>query len=204
MKKYGLLLGSFNPIHNGHLNIANHVMNYLLLDKIFFMPVGQPWGKNELASKEHRYNMTKIATNHNSHFLVSKIDLDSPGISMACQTLTKLHQQHNNSKWYLIMGNDNFNTFHQWKNKDLILKLSTPVIVRRNIDMPLGKSYFTQNDVINFHQSVIFINNNPLINVSSTLIREIYRNISKDKLQDVIKTLIPLKVNEYILKNNIY
>jgi nicotinate-nucleotide adenylyltransferase len=102
--RVGVMGGTFDPIHNGHLVAASEVAAALQLDEVIFVPTGEPWHKKVVSSSEHRYLMTVIATAANPRFTVSRVDIDRPGTTYTIDTLREVAQQRPNADLFFISG----------------------------------------------------------------------------------------------------
>lgn len=198
MKNIGILGGTLNPIHLGHLIIAQTAKDELKLDKIFFMPSGCPPHKDIdlIADKEHRSNMVKLAIEDNIYFEFSDFELKRNGIIYTADTLRMLTEQYPEVNFFFIMGTDSFFDIEEWKSPEEIFKLCTIVVAGRyeiNEKIESNIEYFKNK----YGGKIIFINS-PLINISSSYIRDsVKNNIS-------IKYLVSNNVEKYILENKLY
>jgi nicotinate-nucleotide adenylyltransferase len=122
--KIGLLFGSFNPIHIGHLIIANYMANHTTLDKVWLVVSPQnPLKKyGDLINTYDRLEMAKLATDNATNIAVSDVELKLPQPSYTIDTLTHLKEKYPEHDFALIMGSDNLVTIHKWKNYKLILR----------------------------------------------------------------------------------
>ncbi|MFA6247018.1 MAG: nicotinate (nicotinamide) nucleotide adenylyltransferase [Mucilaginibacter sp.] len=122
--KIGLLFGSFNPIHIGHLIIANYMANYTALDKVWLVVSPQnPLKKyGDLINTYDRLEMAKLATDNATNIAVSDVELKLPQPSYTIDTLTHLKEKYPEHDFALIMGSDNLVTLHKWKNYKMILR----------------------------------------------------------------------------------
>ena len=122
--KVGLLFGSFNPIHIGHLIIANYMANHTDLDKVWLVVSPQnPLKKyGDLINTYDRLEMAKLATDNSKNIKVSDVELRLPQPSYTIDTLTHLKEKHPEHEFAIIMGSDNLGTLHKWKNYKLILR----------------------------------------------------------------------------------
>lgn len=118
--RLGIMGGTFDPIHHGHLVAASEVASEFELDEVIFVPTGQPWQKNskEVTPAEHRYLMTVIATAANPRFTVSRADIDRPGPTYTADTLRDLHELRPEAELYFITGADAMQQIMTWKNVD--------------------------------------------------------------------------------------
>ena len=123
MQKIGLFFGSFNPIHNGHLILANHFAEYTDMDEVWMVVTPQnPFKQREkLLSNHHRLELVYRATQEYPKLRPSKIEFSLPVPSYTCNTLVHLEEKFPDKEFALFLGEDNLCTFHKWKNYELIL-----------------------------------------------------------------------------------
>lgn len=123
MKKTGLYFGTFNPIHIGHLIIANYIVDYTELDEVWLVvsPQNPLKDRQTLLADHHRLNIARVATEDNPKLWVSNIEFDLPKPSYTSHTLVYLKEKYPDRHFSLIMGEDNLRTFHKWKNYEQIL-----------------------------------------------------------------------------------
>lgn len=197
--KIGILGGTFNPIHTGHLILAENAYTALGLDKVIFMPSGVSYlkDKNEIVSKEHRVNMVSLAIKDNDHFELSTIETEREGNTYTFETLNALKTQNTQDELYFIGGADTLLNIENWKYPELIFKNASLVIAPRN---------FTDSNIYNdkaeyLHKKFnakIFILDTPNIEISSSMIRKkIANGIS-------VRYYIPDNVIGYINDNKFY
>jgi len=182
--RIGLLGGTFDPIHNGHIAIAKTAIQQLKLDKLLLIPAGNPWQKSEFSDSKHRLEMVKKAGNDLEKVEVSDIEVNKTGPTYTFETLQELHKKYPNSELILILGSDAVAGFDTWKEPNLVKTLARIYVVQRAGD-------FTQD----WHFDRIQM---PPIEISSTEIRE------KVKNNESISELVPKLVNEYISANGLY
>jgi nicotinate-nucleotide adenylyltransferase len=132
-RRVGVMGGTFDPIHHGHLVAASEVQTVFDLDEVVFVPTGQPWQKEErhVSPAEHRYLMTVVATASNPHFTVSRVDIDRPGETYTVDTLRDLHQAHPDAELYFITGADALAQILSWKDNGELWNLAHFVGVTR-------------------------------------------------------------------------
>jgi nicotinate-nucleotide adenylyltransferase len=134
MARIGVMGGTFDPVHNGHLVTANEVAHLFGLDEVVFVPTGQPWMKSdrEISPAEDRYLMTVVATASNPHFSVSRVDIDRPGATYAIDTLRELRARLDPSDELLfITGADALAQILSWHEADKLFELAHFVGVSR-------------------------------------------------------------------------
>ncbi len=187
MKKIGILGGTFDPPHNGHLLIANEVLEALQLDEVWFMPNSVPPHKlkSEGASTEDRVKMLELAIDGRPNFIIEKIELERPGPSYTYDTIKLLKDKYPKKDFYFIIGADMIEYLPKWNNIDKLVNLITFVGVNRP----------------DYHQKTAY----PIINVtipemgvSSKLVRN---RITEGR---TIRYLVPEPVREYIEENMLY
>ncbi len=194
--KTGLYFGSYNPIHIGHMAIANYMVEYTGLDEIWFVvsPHNPLKKKNTLLADHHRIEMVEIAIGDDDRFRVSDIETKMPQPSYTIDTLAYLNEKYPGREFSLIMGHDNLITLHKWKNAGQLVKSCVFYVYPRNTshtelvpELEKLISEATINDV-----------NAPVIGISSTFIRDSIRT-GKD-----VRHLLPHGVWKYIRDMHFY
>jgi nicotinate-nucleotide adenylyltransferase len=130
-RRVGVMGGTFDPIHHGHLVAASEVAQSFGLDEVVFVPTGQPWQKGPVSPAEHRYLMTVIATASNPRFTVSRVDIDRPGPTYTIDTLRDLKAQRPDDELYFISGADAIAQIVTWHDVDQLWELAHFVAVSR-------------------------------------------------------------------------
>ena len=192
MKNIGLYFGTFNPIHIGHLIIANHMVENSDLDEIWMVvtPHNPFKKKNSLLANSHRLEMVYKATKNYDKIKPSDIEFKLPQPNYTVHTLAYILDKYPDNKFNLIMGEDNLKSFHKWKNYETILEHHN-VYVYPRISDGIVETQFDNHPKI--HKV-----NAPIVQISSTMIR----NGIKDKKN--IKPLLPAKVWQYVDEMNFY
>lgn len=190
--KIGLYFGTFNPIHIGHLIIANHTAEHSDLEQIWMVvtPHNPLKKKDTLLDDYQRLHLVNLATEDYPKIKPSDIEFKLPQPNYTVNTLAYLQDKFPTYEFSLIMGEDNLNSFHKWKNYEIILKNHEIYVY------PRLKAGTIENQFIN-HPKIHKINA-PIVEISSTFIRE---NIKNKKN---VQPLLPFKVWEYINHNNFY
>ena len=178
--KLGIYVGSFNPVHIGHIDVVNYLIKEKYVDKVLIVPTLNYWNKFNLIDIKHRINMLKYFEND---FI--KIDTKNNKYIYTYELLNKLGKEYDD-ELYLIMGADNIIEFDKWKNYKELLKYKIIVVNRNNIDI---NKYIKKYNTNNF----IVINGYKYIDISSTELRENLNSKYIDK-----------KVLDYIKKNNLF
>lgn len=188
--KIGLFFGSFNPIHIGHLAIANYIVEYSDLDEIWLVisPQNPLKNKQSLLNEFERYKMVELALGEHEKIKPTDIEFRLPKPSYTIDTLTYLSEKNPNHTFVLIMGTDNFHSFHKWKNYETILK-QYMIYVYPRPGFELGEY---EN-----HKSLKLVQA-PLMEISSSFIRSAIKD-NKD-----IRHFLSTKVYDYIVKMNYY
>jgi nicotinate-nucleotide adenylyltransferase len=130
-RRIGVMGGTFDPIHHGHLVAASEVADKFSLDEVIFVPTGHPWQKSGESAAEHRYLMAVIATAANPSFTVSRVDIDRPGPTYTKDTLTDLRAAEPDAEWFFITGADALAAIMSWKDVDEVFALAHFIGVTR-------------------------------------------------------------------------
>ncbi|MGZ8516338.1 MAG: nicotinate (nicotinamide) nucleotide adenylyltransferase [Chitinophagaceae bacterium] len=185
----GLYFGSFNPVHSGHLIIANHILNETHLQRIWFIVSPQnPFKINAtLLNEYNRLHLLKLATEDDSRINVLDIEFNLPKPSYTSVTLAHLIEKYPGHEFSIIMGSDSFQNLHKWKNAEYIIK-NYPVYVY------LRPGFEIQNHI----NAKLNIVEAPLLQISATQIRQLIKE------RKSIRYMVPEKVREEIEKGNYY
>jgi len=200
MKRLGIMGGTFNPIHKGHLALAKAAMEEFVLDKIIFIPAGMPPHKKpgEVIDKEHRYKMVKMAIRGIPEFELSRIELDRKGVSFAVDTFNELRKRYGKkTKLFYIMGLDSINEILEWRKPLELFKLCEFIVGTRP-----GSRIRTFKRLVKFP---------PLQKeVDKIHLMELAENISSSDIRERLKQgksakdLLPRSVENYIKKHDLY
>ncbi|MFL6142555.1 MAG: nicotinate-nucleotide adenylyltransferase [Labedaea sp.] len=190
-KRIGIMGGTFDPIHHGHLVAASEVQARFDLDEVIFVPTGQPWQKTHqtVSPAEDRYLMTVIATASNPRFSVSRVDVDRKGVTYTIDTLRDLREAHRDAELFFITGADALEQILTWREADELFGLAHFVGVTRpgyDLDdhhLPIGAV------------SLIEV---PAMAISSTACR------ARVAAGEPVWYLVPDGVVQYISKRNLY
>ncbi len=188
MANIGLYFGSFNPIHHGHLIIANHVLEACHLDLVWFVvsPHNPLKDKNTLLNENHRLHLVHLAIEEQPKFRASNIEFSLPKPSYTIDTLTYLQEKYPQHTFTVIMGGDSIQNIIKWKNYEQLIEKYTIIVYNRpGFTLPF------------VHKNITTVNA-PLLDISSTYIRE------KIKNKKSIQFLLPDAVAKYILENRYY
>ena len=140
--RIGILGGSFDPVHQGHLIIAEQCREAARLDQVWWLPCAtQPLKEfRPRASDRQRVEMLELAIAGHPEFSVCRLELDRGGTSFAVDTLEQLQQEHAGDQLFWIMGDDSLETFSQWKSPARFCQLATPVVAARPVKTPATKA----------------------------------------------------------------
>ena len=164
MGRVGLIGGTFDPIHNGHVLLAQFALEKIPLNRILFIPAADPPHKDCVyVSASARMQMVSLAVADMESVFVSKIELDRSGKSFTVDTLRQLCKQNPNDSYYLIIGDDNVSQISSWHDPEGIFELCTVVVGNRTINDRVGKKQFLDR---------MTLLDTPLFELSSTEIRQ--------------------------------
>ena len=188
-RRIGVMGGTFDPIHNGHLVAASEVAAAFKLDEVIFVPTGQPWQKQVVSDSEHRYLMTVIATASNPRFTVSRVDIDRGSATYTVDTLRDLRAQFADAELFFITGADAITQILSWKDADQLWGLAKFVAVTRpghELRLPAAPS------------GAIEVLEIPALAISSTDVRE------RAAAGKPLWYLVPDGIVQYISKYQLY
>lgn len=190
--KVGLYFGSFNPIHIGHLVIANHLAEYSDLDQVWFVvtPHNPFKKKHSLLDNYQRLEMVYRATRDYTKLKPSDIEFNLPQPNYTINTLAYLQEKYPNNEFSLIMGEDNLKGFHKWKNYELILENHHIYVYPRISENKIETQFDGHNKIHHIDA--------PIMELSSTLIRK------SIKARKNVKPMLPEFVWEYLDEMNFY
>ena len=192
MKKIGLYFGTFNPIHIGHLAIANHMAEFSDLDEIWMVvtPHNPFKKKSSLLDNHHRLEMVYLATESYDRIVPSDIEFKLPQPNYTVNTLIHLQEKYPDHHFNLIMGEDNLKSFHKWKNYEVILENHDLYVYPRTSEGQVETQF-------EGHPKIHKVDA-PIMEISSTFIR---KSIAEKK---DIRPLLPEAVWKYIDEMNFY
>lgn len=198
-QKIGILGGTFNPIHNGHLIIAESAYDEFELDQVLIMPSGISYLKDqaEILPGKIRAELVELAIAGNEHFALSTLELDRPGKTFTYETILNLKAIYPDAELYFILGADSLFYIEKWKNPELIFKNCAIIVANRD--------EYTQKDLekkchelMEHYGALIFITSIPKFHVSS---HEIRNRLKENK---TIRYLLPDPVISHIYNNHLY
>ena len=195
----GVMGGTFDPIHNGHIAVAEEVRARLNLAEVLFVPAGQPWLKegNPILAAEHRVQMVSLAIADEPNFKLSTVEIDRGGLSYTVDTMTELRTRIGaEDELYCILGWDSLAQFSLWKESSRMIEMCHVVAVPRpGYSPPDLDSLETAIPGLSQRLTVL---DKPQIDISATEIRQwVARGLS-------IRHLVPEPVDEYIRQHKLY
>jgi nicotinate-nucleotide adenylyltransferase len=192
--RIGVLGGTFDPVHRGHLALAGAAREELALDEVLFVPAGQPWRKagRIVAPAEHRLAMLRLALEGEAGFRVETLELEREGPSYTADTLEALRAARPDDEMYLILGEDALADLPNWVRPERILALATLAVARR-----AGVPPTAGEGLPGLRERVVWLKM-PLVAVSATEIRECIRR------GESIGELVPPAVEAYIRERGLY
>ncbi|HMT53105.1 MAG TPA: nicotinate (nicotinamide) nucleotide adenylyltransferase [Saprospiraceae bacterium] len=189
--KTGLFFGSFNPVHIGHMIIANHMIQYTDLKEVWMVvsPHNPLKSKASLAKDSDRLHLVQLAIDDNPHIKASNIEFSLPVPSYTIDTLIHLQEKYPKREFCLIMGGDNVESLPKWKNYELLLQ---------NYDIYVYERSGYNTTLAEDNPRIKIVKNVPMMDISATFIR----NAIRDKKS--IQYLVPEKVFDYLDGSQMY
>lgn len=190
-KQVGIFAGSFNPIHIGHLILANYMLEFTYLEEVWFVvtPHNPLKETNSLLDDDIRLEMTRLAVMDFDNLIVSDVEFDMPKPSYTIDTLIKLRAENTDSEFTLIIGGDNWIKFPRWKdNERLMNEFKILIYPRLGEDIQISEA----------HSENVQLVDAPIVEISSTFIRDSLR-MGKD-----VRAFLPNRVYEYVMLNELY
>lgn len=194
-RRLGVMGGTFDPIHYGHLVTAEEALVQFALDEVVFVPTGKPWMKQErdVSPAEDRYLMTVIATASNPRFRVSRVEIDRDGPTYTVDTLHALAAENPDAELYFITGADAMLEIFEWKDTDEVLALAHFIAATRP-----GYDHMLFEAKTPTQHANVSVMNIPALAISSTDVRE------RVHVGRPIRYLVPEGVKSYIEKATLY
>lgn len=201
MTRLGIFGGTFDPVHLGHLLLAESCRESAQLDEVWFVPAGTPPHKQRrsLTPARFRLEMLELAVAGHPQFKVCRLEVDRGGVSYTVDTLSQIRQMHPDAELFLLLGADSLEELHTWREADIICQVALPLVACRPNHQPvlheslLAKIGQERWEAIRRHFVPM-----PLIEISST---EIRRRVAEGKS---IRYRVPRPVEEYIRSHGLY
>lgn len=196
-KKIGIMGGTFDPIHLGHLIIAENAYETFNLDEVLFIPTGPGHHKEAVCDAKTRLQLTGISIEDNSHFALSTIEADNPEISYTADTISRIKELHPANEYYFIVGADAFVNMSSWKNPEQIFDNANILVAERlGTDCSLIDKKIEEYSRI--YNATVFKLPITCVDISSSNIRErVKKNLS-------LRYMCHYKAIEFINKNGLY
>lgn len=197
-RKIGILGGSFDPIHKGHLNIAWSAYREFALDEVWFIPAGHSPNKDEsgMTPAAARVEMTELAIAPYADFKLSRIEVDAEGTSYTYRTLTRLKEQYPDTQFYFIMGADSLDYFEQWRHPEIICEMAIVLAAVRD-DMDIAQIEEKIAAIQALFPATIYPIRGGRTEVSSTQLREMLKAGENSPM-------LPDAVFDYIREQHLY
>lgn len=198
--RIGIMGGTFDPIHVGHLILAECAYEQYELDGILFLPSGNPPHKRERtdgASDRERLQMVSLAISGNPHFLLEDDEMEHDGFSYTYATLQRLTRKHPDTDYYFIIGADSLQTFSTWKRPDLICRHCSLLTAVRD-ESPMEELRRQADRISEQFGGKVFFLDTPNIDISSTDLR------GRRRQNQSLRYYVPEPVRKYIEENGIY
>ena len=198
-KRVGIMGGTFNPIHLGHLIIAEAAYEAYNLDEVLFVPSGVSYMKDqsEILDAKKRVHMTGLAIEDNPHFALSTIEIDRDGNSYSYETLETLRKQNPNTEYFFLVGSDTLFALETWKHPEILLPSCTILVAVRD-GVPMEKMQEHAKYLEEKFGGSIQLLTTPNIEISATDIRN---RLSKNRN---VKYFVPDAVLDFINKYDLY
>lgn len=196
-KTIGILGGTFDPIHYGHLILAQNALEQFSLDKILFIPSGRSYMKESVTDAAIRYEMTALAISGNPDFIISDIEASRPGNSYTCETLEALKAQNPYTKYAYIIGADTLFSMESWYEPERIFAAGS-ILCAVRVGYDMEKLNHKKNELIRKYQADIQLLEDKSFDISST---EIRKRITQGKN---VSYYLPESVIQYIREKNLY
>lgn len=210
MRSIGILGGTFDPVHNGHLRAAIECREKLKLDEVRLMPVNDPGHRNlTIANSTQRLVMLRMATEISDGLEIEDCDINRGGVTYTIDSLEELRQQNKKASLCFILGTDSFNRLHIWKRWKELINYAHLIVVRRP-GHPLDPEQDQIRELLNQQQTsdasklkkqtagCVYLTEVPMIDISATRLRDIFGNNNDPT------GLLPQTVIEYIKQHDLY
>ncbi len=197
--RIGLLGGTFDPIHNGHLLVGESAQEYLELDSVVFIPAGRPWLKadKQVSNSEHRLAMAELGVEGHPSFSVSRVEIDRPGPTYTVDTLEQMRRELGPEvELYLVLGMDSLRDLSRWRRPERLFELCTVVGVSRPGYDDIVPTWL--DEIVDGASESVKLLRGPQSNTSGTEIRE------RASRGEPLGSLVPKAVEAYILEHGLY
>ena len=190
--RIGILGGSFDPVHNGHIDMAEYCLNFCGLDKVMFLPLGDPPHKENITCKEHRIEMLKTAIEYYDKFFIDLSEVERSGKTYTYDTISRFLRDYDD-EFYYIIGGDTIKTLHKWYRADELFKIIKFIVVSRP-----GYEFGEEKKSLILRGAQLIFTEYTGLDISSTDIKKKIQN------GEDISNLVPKGVCDLIVKNGLY
>ena len=208
-----MLGGSFDPIHNGHLQLARDALKHLPLAEVRFLPAAQPWQKGVITAAEHRAHMVQLAIAGDSRFALDMREIERGGITYTIDTLRAVRSQLPRSPLVLIMGSDQFGRLNTWHDWEQVVELAHIAVAGRAGAQPQSSETMQtmlamkRNDAASLTSelggNIVEFEMTP-VNVSATEVRRLLRQPDSTERAQRLSAMVPDAVLDYIDSHQLY
>lgn len=198
-KRIGIMGGTFNPVHIGHLIIAENAYDEYQLDEVMFLPSKNPPHKksSDIVREEERKKMLSLAIEGNSHFSLSMLEFEREGKTYSVDTMEILKKQYPENEYFFIIGADSLYNLEKWHRAEALMKMTCFLVASRDQHSYDEMNMFAEQLREKYGANIAFLNT-PTIEISSSKLRE------KARLKKSISYFVPDKVREYIKVHRLY
>ena len=195
-RKIGIMGGTFDPIHNGHILIAKHAYEIYHLDEVIFIPSGVSYLKSGVSDAMHRLEMTKLSIKEIPYFSYSTMEIERKGNTYTFETLEKLHKLHPDWDLYFILGADQLLHIDKWYQPQKIFQACTLICSVRD-DSDIHVIQEKGKELEKMGAKILYLDIEPIL-ISSTNLRQLIKN------HQSIDSFVPKAVASYILQEHLY
>lgn len=198
-KKIGIMGGTFNPIHDGHLALAEHAYREYFLDEVMFIPSGKPAYKSDIwiASDKDRLEMVRLSIQDKPYFSLCTMEIERPGNTYTVDTMKQLQMEHRENTYYFLIGADSLLDLTEWDRSEELLKITKFIVATRN-HADMQDLHNVAEQLTRQYGTKISFLKMPNIDISSTDIR------TRLKEGKSVSNMLPKSVEEYIRGHELY
>lgn len=207
--KIGLFGGTFDPIHFGHIKLAENAYNLYHLDYVDFIPSGNSYLKRDVSDSNIRFQMTKLALENYENFNINEIELQRQGPSYSYETILSYRQQFPDDELFFIIGEDSVRNIHLWKNIETIFNECKIIVAgrKKNSDLDQDMRSVDLNNIIKnlnkrYNAEIFYFEYD--VSISSSEIRKICKECNLININEKLKEYVPSNVIDYIKTQKIY
>jgi nicotinate-nucleotide adenylyltransferase len=203
----GLLGGSFDPIHHGHLQLARDALKHLPIAEVRFVPAAQPWQKKAMTPAEHRAKMVQLAIEDEPRFVLDMREIERGGTTFTIDTLRDLRKAEPKQPLVLIMGSDQFARLHTWRDWQQVAELAHIAVAQRAGMSAPAEASMANTDPAQLTSSAggstVHFAMTP-VDASATEVRRLLREPRSTQNEQRVAAMVPAKVLDYIRQHDLY